>query len=82
MTSRDKNFPGGAHTSMLIIPAAARRFSNTPEQMAVLAVLAGIVSVGAGLWASVEWNAPAGPCIVVAAALFLFSYAWEMLAGR
>ncbi len=71
-------------TSMLIIPAAAaRRFSNTPEQMAALAVLAGVVSVGAGLWASVEWNAPAGPCIVVAAAvLFLFSYAWEMLAGR
>ncbi len=83
MTSKDKNFAGRAHTSMLIIPAAARRFSKTPEQMAALAVLAGVVSVGAGLWASVEWNAPAGSCIVVAAsALFLFSYAWEMLAGR
>ena len=71
-------------TSMLIIPAAAaRRFSKTPEQMAALAALAGIVSVGAGLWASLEWNAPAGPCIVVAAsALFLLSYAWEMIAGR
>ena len=71
-------------TSMLIIPAAAaRRFSKTPEQMAALAVLAGIVSVGTGLWGSVEWNAPAGPCIVVAAAvLFLFSHSWEMLAGR
>ena len=70
--------------SMLIIPpAAARRFSKTPEQMAALAVLAGVVSVGAGLWASLEWDAPAGPCIVVAAsALFLFSYAWEMIAGR
>ena len=70
-------------TSMLIIPAAAaRRFSKTPEQMAALAVLAGVVSVVVGLWASVEWNSPAGPCIVVAAAaLFLFSYAWEMIAG-
>ena len=71
-------------TSMLIIPAAAaRRFSKTPEQMAVLAVLAGVVSVGAGLWVSVEWNAPAGPCIVVAAAvLFLFSHSWEMLTRK
>ena len=71
-------------TSMLIIPAAAaRRFSKTPEQMAALAILAGIVSVGVGLWGSVEWNAPAGPCIVVAAAvLFVFSHSWEMLAGR
>ena len=71
-------------TSMLIIPAAAaRRFAKTPEQMAVLAALAGIVSVVAGLWVSVVWNAPAGPCIVVvAAALFLFSHTWEMLAGR
>ena len=70
--------------SMLIIPpAAARRFSKTPEQMAAFAVLAGIVSVAAGLWGSVEWNAPAGPCIVVAASvLFLFSHSREMLAGK
>ncbi len=72
-------------TSMLIIPAAAaRRFAETPEQMAALAVLAGIFSVAAGLWASVEWDAPAGPCIILAAAvLFLISNSWELLArGR
>ena len=70
--------------SMLIIPpAAARRFSKTPEQMAALAALAGIVSVAVGLWASLEWNAPAGPCIVVAAAaLFLISHSWEMLTRK
>ncbi len=68
-------------TSMLIIPpAVARRFAKTPEQMAAFAILAGVVSVGAGLWASVEWNAPAGPCIVVAAAvLFLLSHFREMI---
>ncbi len=72
-------------TSMLIIPAAAaRRFARTPEQMAALAVLAGIVSVGAGLWASVEWDAPAGPCIILAAAaLFLLGNFRELFAhGR
>ena len=70
--------------SMLIIPAAiARRFSKTPEQMAVLAVLAGIIAVVVGLWASLEWNMPAGPSVVVVAAvLFLFSISWEMLTIR
>ncbi len=69
-------------TSMLIIPAAAaRRFSKTPEQMAVFAILAGVIAVMVGLWASLQWNAPAGPCIVVAAsALFLASISWEILA--
>ena len=50
---------------------------------AALAVLAGVVSVGVGLWTSLQWNAPAGPCIVVTAAvLFLFSHTWEMLASK
>ncbi len=70
-------------TSMLIIPAAAaRRFSRTPEQMAGLAILAGVSSVGIGLWASMQWNLPAGPSVVVAAAaLFLLSALSEAL-GR
>ena len=52
-------------TSMLIIPAAiARRFSKTPEQMAVLAILAGVTAVVIGLWASLQWNTPAGPSVV------------------
>lgn len=60
-------------TALLIIPAAAvRRFAATPEQMALLAALAGAVCVAAGLGASLAWDTPTGPSIVVAAAaLFL-----------
>lgn len=62
-------------TSMLVIPAAsARAFARTPEAMAVLAALFGAVAVGAGLWASFAYDAPAGPAIVVAASgLFALS---------
>jgi zinc transport system permease protein len=61
-------------TSMLIIPAAAaRRFSRTPEQMALLAALMAMVSVGLGLSASWFWDSPAGPSIVVAATLLFVS---------
>jgi zinc transport system permease protein len=53
--------------SLLIIPAAtARRLAKTPEQMAVAATLAGMVSVLAGLWLSVRFDLPAGPAIVAA----------------
>ncbi|WP_029010901.1 zinc ABC transporter permease subunit ZnuB [Azospirillum halopraeferens] len=60
-------------TSLLIIPAAAaRRFARTPEQMAALASLFGIVAVLAGMYASLHWDLPGGPGVVVAAAgLFL-----------
>jgi zinc transport system permease protein len=55
-------------TSLLIIPAAtARRFAHSPESMAVLASGLGCVAVGAGLWASLRWDTPAGPSVVVAA---------------
>lgn len=61
--------------SMLIIPAAtARCFARTPEQMAVIAALAGVVAVGLGLWSSLETDSPAGPSVVVAATI-LFSLA-------
>ena len=62
-------------TAMLIIPAAtARRFAAGPEQMALVAAFAGVAAVVAGLFASLEWDAPAGPSIVVAAlALFVLS---------
>ncbi len=61
-------------TSMLIIPAAAaRRFSQTPEQMALIAALTGVTSVGLGLTASWFWDSPAGPSIVVAATLLFVS---------
>lgn len=62
-------------TSMMLIPAAvARRFSRTPEQMALLAALAGSLAVLLGLAGSWYWDTPSGPSIVVAAALlFLMS---------
>ena len=62
-------------TALLIIPAAAaRKLSKTPEQMAILAIVSGIISVLAGLTASFLWDTPAGPSIVMAATgLFLLS---------
>ena len=64
-------------TSLLIIPAAtARRFSASPEQMAVIAALAGAISVTGGLFGSLNYDTPSGPSIVVAAlVLFLLSIA-------
>jgi len=57
--------------SLIIIPAAAaRRVASTPERMALLAVVFGVLSVVAGLYASLYWDLPSGPLIVVAAALF------------
>jgi zinc transport system permease protein len=64
-------------TSLLIIPAAAaRRFARSPEGMAVLAGGLGCTAIGAGLWASLRWDTPAGPSVVVAATvLFALGYA-------
>lgn len=62
-------------TALLIIPAAtARRFASGPEQMALIAVLAGVAAVVGGLFGSLTWDTPSGPSIVVAAlVLFLLS---------
>jgi len=55
-------------TAMLIIPAAAsRRFAGSPEQMAVLAAVIGVLSVVGGLFGSLQWDTPSGPGIVVTA---------------
>lgn len=61
--------------AMLIIPAATvRLFSRTPEQMAIFAAGAGIVSVIGGMNASYQLDLPAGPAIIcVAASLFIIS---------
>ncbi len=60
--------------SMLIIPAAAaRRFAASPEAMAVLAALIGCASVAGGLGASLTWDTPAGPSIVVVATAIFFA---------
>ncbi|MBM3506908.1 MAG: hypothetical protein FJX64_04125 [Alphaproteobacteria bacterium] len=56
--------------SLLIIPAAtARRITRTPEGMAAVAALVGVVSVIGGLGASMLWDTPASPAIVLVAAL-------------
>ena len=61
--------------ALLIIPAAtARLFATTPEQMAVGAAVFGVVSVFGGLYASMQFDTPSGPSIVVIAlALFIIS---------
>jgi zinc transport system permease protein len=57
-------------TSLMIIPAAtARRWAQTPEQMAGLAILFGILAVMLGLWGSLTYDTPTGPSMVVAAML-------------
>ncbi|OEY65866.1 zinc ABC transporter permease subunit ZnuB [Marinobacter sp. X15-166B] len=63
-------------TALLIIPAAtARRLASSPEQMALITVVIGIMAVSGGL--SLSWHAdtPAGPSVVVTAfAMFLLVY--------
>jgi zinc transport system permease protein len=61
--------------AFLIMPAvAARPLARTPEQMAVLAGVFGVLAVAAGLFLSATWDTPAGPSIVlVLAALFALS---------
>ncbi|MFA7430033.1 MAG: metal ABC transporter permease [Rhodospirillaceae bacterium] len=62
-------------TSLLVIPAAAARpFVSSPGFMAVLASALGGVAVVGGIMASVQWDTPTGPSIVVMAfGLFLLS---------
>lgn len=62
-------------TALLIIPAAAaRRFSNSPERMALISAGFGVAAVILGLNGSLYFDTPSGPSIVVAALiLFLVS---------
>ncbi len=62
-------------TALLIIPAAtARQFARTPEQMAVLAVVAGLLALFGGIAMALQWDTPAGPSIVVmASGLFILA---------
>jgi len=71
-------------TSMLIIPAAAARaFARTPEGMAVQAALLGGLAVVTGLLASLVWDLPSGPAIVVAATgIFALTHAVARVAVR
>ncbi|SBS64865.1 zinc ABC transporter permease subunit ZnuB [Vibrio atlanticus] len=68
-------------TSLLIIPAAtARKFANTPEQMAFIASIIGSIAVFGGLSLSWFYDTPAGPSVVIsAAAMFMLS---QMIRSR
>ncbi len=56
-------------TALLVMPAAAaRRFARSPESMAAIAAGIGAFASVAGLLASVEFDTPSGPSVVVAAA--------------
>ncbi|MSO97652.1 MAG: hypothetical protein EXR11_05455 [Rhodospirillaceae bacterium] len=59
-------------SALLLIPtAAARRFAQGPETMAMATVVLGLIAVGGGIAGSMQWDLPSGPAIV-AAATFLF----------
>lgn len=59
--------------SLLIIPAAAaRRLARTPESMAIIASLLAFLASAIGLMLSLQWDTPAGPAIVLVAALGFF----------
>ena len=61
-------------TGMLIMPAAmGRNLSNNPQQMVMLSVIAGLLSVIIGLFSSLQFNTPSGPSIITAA-LILFCF--------
>ncbi|MGP1931283.1 MAG: zinc ABC transporter permease subunit ZnuB [Arsenophonus sp. ET-YP4-MAG3] len=59
-------------TSLLIIPpATCRKFSKTPEQMAIASIIIGIIAMTAGLILSAHYDTPAGPSVVICLS-FLF----------
>ncbi len=63
-------------TSMMIIPAAsARQFARSPQSMAIISSILGIIAVILGIFASLYFDTPSGPSIVVAAVvLFVLTY--------
>ena len=57
--------------AFLIMPAAAARpLSETPEQMAAIAAILGMLSVVTGLFLSISLDTPGGPSIVLMMAAF------------
>lgn len=70
-------------TALIVIPAVtARRIARSPEQMALIAPVFGVVSVAAGLTLSAYADTPSGPSIVVAAfTLFLMTTVAMSLRG-
>jgi zinc transport system permease protein len=57
-------------TALLVIPpATARRFAKTPEQMALTAIVIGMLSVTGGMALSWFYDTPAGPSVVICSTL-------------
>ena len=57
-------------TAILIIPAAAaRQFARSPEQMAMIAALIGVLAMTGGLFGSLTYDTASGPSVVLAAAI-------------
>ena len=53
-------------TALLVIPAASSRFlAKSPEQMALIAIVIGCISVLLGVESSLVIDIPTGPAIVV-----------------
>lgn len=53
-------------TSLLIIPAAtAKYYSKTPENMALIAIILGMLSIVGGLYFSFIYDTPTGPTVVL-----------------
>lgn len=62
-------------TSLLIIPAAAARCRcESPEHMACYAALLGASAVVLGLMASLWWDLPSGPAIVLAESILFLGH--------
>ncbi|WP_354688113.1 iron chelate uptake ABC transporter family permease subunit [Candidatus Liberibacter africanus] len=58
-------------TSLLTLPAVtARRFATSPENMAILTIIIGILGVVLGLYGSLILDTPSGPSIIITSLLF------------
>lgn len=69
-------------SSLLLIPAAtARRFARSPEQMAVLASVFGVLSVSFGLLFSLYFDTPSGPSVVLCSVLFFIISLFKKVEG-
>lgn len=70
-------------TALLIIPAAtARRFSSSPERMAILAAFIGIIGTILGLYSSFLFDSRSGPSVVVMLFIMFIASRLIMLAAR
>ena len=60
-------------TSLLIIPAAtAKYYSKTPESMALIAIIIGMLSIIGGLLFSFIYDTPTGPSVVLSNTCLFF----------